>query len=316
MLRSSDKAMRCDAVLPQMRIVAKQNLVVNISSTAFASLSRAGQPRAPSLLAAYMRSAALLGLACCYLLWSEAVGPKLLAIWLLSLSVAALVNWAFMGGCSSSAAKDAAPPARAPPAPAPATPPRSPPRAAPEDAEVACLSPSLARPPSPPTLSPGVGASRPSREGSPFEGDKDAARTEFQAPALCFGEGSPARPRANSGDDAAAWAGKARKSSISQPDKDEAAKNVHALLAALGGLPEAPPAPAPARSPSKDARDAPALLGRGGVDGDDAAAPPPDAATAGLVSGALDGEDGAAAAQMLATHSTGIADGLRLLYKC
>ena len=104
MLRSSDKAMRCDAVLPQMRIVAKQNLVVNVSSTAFASLSRAGQPRAPSLLAAYMRSAALLGLACCYLLWSEAVGPKLLAIWLLSLSVAALVNWAFMGGCSSSAA--------------------------------------------------------------------------------------------------------------------------------------------------------------------------------------------------------------------
>ena len=84
--------MRCDAVLPQMRIVAKQNLVVNISSTAFASLSRAGQPRAPSLLAAYMRSAALLGLACCYLLWSEAVGPKLLAIWLLSLSVAALVK--------------------------------------------------------------------------------------------------------------------------------------------------------------------------------------------------------------------------------
>ena len=79
-----------------MRIVAKQNLVVNMSSTAVASLSRAGQPRAPSLRAAYMRSAALLGLACCYLLWSEAVGPKLLAIWLLSLSVAALVDWAFM----------------------------------------------------------------------------------------------------------------------------------------------------------------------------------------------------------------------------
>ena len=85
-------------MLPQMRIVAKQNLVVNMSSTAVASLSRAGQPRAPSLRAAYMRSAALLGLACCYLLWSEAVGPKLLAIWLLSLSVAALVDWAFQVG--------------------------------------------------------------------------------------------------------------------------------------------------------------------------------------------------------------------------
>ena len=323
-------------------------------------------------------------LACLLACVNQKVGGPFVAIWCASLSVALVVDLVLrkMGCNASSVAKDAvieeAPPggggaatvaaAPAPPggaaaiAAAPAPPAAAPAVVDDDDVELRGLeprSPTLAAPPSPPVLSPvaGGGSSRPSREGSPFEGDKDAPRTELQAPALCFGEGSPARaPRGmDDGDDAAddddasglasqadpSRQSKTRKSSISRPDREEAAKNVHALLAALGGLPDAPAAAAPAppqrppdvsrpaRAPSgDDVVDAPALLGRlddgGGGLGDDSddevyLTPMPDSATVGLVSDALHGDDrtdSAAAARALATHGSGIADGLRLLSGC